>query len=412
MKISSTKLWKMITFLFKLGIGFGIILSSFVSSWSVTAEGNLPAKTGVVLHAINNQLIVPSDNLQAPAFLTRGTNNGGIVFERQDIAIPVSDGHFLEARMHKPKGVQNAPIIMYYHGGAFMEGYGSIYSHDNIVRALANRSGAIVVSVGYRLAPQHIFPKAIEDSYDALVWVHEHAENLGGDPDNIAVAGDSAGGNIATVTAMKARDLGGPNLVAQLLYYPLTTFHDHALETRDKYSSGNYLLSRAVMEKARDSYTPGKEMWENPYVSPLDAGEATDLPPAFIATAEYDPLRDEGELYAEKLFQDGVHVETMRYEGVMHGFLSFYEVMATGNTALNDSLAFLENEWAGDREATVGFRVIDREPPSGWARVKEEIEAHAAAIYLLSIQFSNVFNQMAEQADGLFQPEDRDDEFK
>ncbi|EZH67543.1 hypothetical protein DH09_06325 [Bacillaceae bacterium JMAK1] len=403
----SSKTWSFIVMMLKLTIGFGMILSSFVSVWSNTSEGTLPAKTGVVLHAINNQLIVPSENLKAPEFLTRltGTSTVRPSFYREDLTIPVSDGEFLEARMYAPIQSEDAPIIVYYHGGAFMEGYGSIQTHDNIVRALASRSGAIVISVGYRLAPKHIFPKAVEDAYDALLYIEQQAPVWGGDPGNITVAGDSAGGNIATVTAMKARDFNGPEITAQLLYYPLTTFHDYPLETREQYSSGQYLLSRSVMEKARATYTPGEDMWENPYVSPLDAKTSAGLPPAFIATAEFDPLRDEGELYAEKLFSDGVYVENLRYEGVMHGFLSFYEVMTTGNLAIDDSLAFLSSQWEEEERVMVGFQVIDREAPSGFSRVREEIEAHVAAAYLLSIQFTQMFHTFVEQADGFFQSE-------
>ncbi|MBB6449114.1 acetyl esterase [Geomicrobium halophilum] len=381
---------------FKIMIGFCIILSSFVSGWSTTSEGTLPSKTAVVLHAINNQLVVPNEQLTPPAFLTGNSSSGNVTFEQKSLEIPVSDGSLIPARMHRPIGVEDAPIILYYHGGAFMEGYGSIHTHDNIVRALAYRSNAIVISVGYRLAPEHIFPKAVDDSYDALLWAHEQAEELGGSKEKIIVAGDSAGGNIATVTAMQARNKGGPELQAQLLFYPLTTFHDRSLETRNKYDSGHYLLSRKVMEKARDTYTPGEEMRKNPYVSPLDEGVAEDLPPAFIATAEYDPLRDEGELYAHKLNDEDVPVEAIRYEGVMHGFLSFYEVMATGSHAIDDSLDFLDRTLNDEPLQTAGFRIVERGQPSGVERIREETEAHLAAVYLLGLHAERRFNDWVE----------------
>ncbi|SDI27210.1 alpha/beta hydrolase [Natribacillus halophilus] len=380
----------------KIAIGFLIILSSFVSGWSTTSEGDLPSKTAVILHAINNQLVVPDEQLTPPSFLTGSNSAGGVAFEQESLQIPVSDGSVLPGRMHKPVDAQDAPVIVYYHGGAFMEGYGNIDTHDNIARAIAYRSNAIVISVGYRLAPEHIFPKAVDDSYDALIWAYEQAEEFGGSQEKMIVAGDSAGGNLATVTAMKARNEGGPELQAQLLYYPLTTFHDRPLDTRDKYAEGGYLLSRTVMEKARDSYTPGEEMWENPYVSPLDEGVAEDLPPAFIATAEFDPLRDEGELYAHKLNEEEVPVEAIRYEGVMHGFLSFYEVLATGRHALDDSVEFLDRTLNDEQMMATGFRIIERAQPSGMERIREETEAHMAAVYLLGLHVQRQFQQWVE----------------
>ncbi|QQK79970.1 alpha/beta hydrolase [Salicibibacter cibi] len=387
---------KVISATFKIGIGLCMILSSFVSGWATTSEGELPSKTAVILHAINNQLVVPDEQLTPPSFLTGGNAFGGTPFEHESIQIPVRDGTVLPGRMHRPANAEDAPVIVYYHGGAFMEGYGNIHTHDNIIRALAYRSNAIVISVGYRLAPEHVFPKAVDDAYDAMLWAYEQAEALGGSKDKMIVAGDSAGGNLATVTAMKARNEDGPELKAQLLYYPLTTFHDRPLETRDKYASGNYLLSKTVMKKARDAYTPGEEMREDPYVSPLDEGEANGLPPAFIATAEFDPLRDEGELYAYKLHEEDVTVEAIRYEGVMHGFLSFYEVLATGRHALDDSVAFLDRTLNDKQVAGAGFRIVEREQPTGFERLREETEAHMGAVYLLGLHVQRQFNQWVE----------------
>ncbi|GAE35760.1 alpha/beta hydrolase [Halalkalibacter akibai] len=176
-----------------------------------------------------------------------------------------------------------------------MEGYGNIHTHDNIVRSLAARTNSIVIAVGYRVAPAYPFPAAIEDSYDALVWAYTNAADLGGDPSSIAVAGDSAGGNIATVVTLMSRDRNGPGISAQALLYPLTTFADIEFDSRLKYDSGYYLLSRSVMMRARDTYTPDEAFWVHDYTSPLDADNLSNLPPAIVITAEFDPLRDEGE---------------------------------------------------------------------------------------------------------------------
>ncbi|MGO4886888.1 alpha/beta hydrolase [Anaerobacillus sp. MEB173] len=341
----------------------------------------LPAKTAVILHAIDQNLI--TTDMTPPRFLTK---SGGKTFNRIDIEIPTSDGKTIPARAYQPIGEGPFPMIMYYHGGAFMEGYGSIDTHDNVARSLAIQTKSVVVSVGYRVAPKYVFPTAIEDSYDALVWTAKHARQFSGDPMTMAVAGDSAGGNIATVVSAMSRDRNGPVLKAQVLYYPLTTFQDLELPTREMYDSGYYLLSRQVMHKARDSYTPYQSMWTNPYTSPLNAQDLTNLPPAFIITAEFDPLRDEGEAYAERLYEFGVPVETVRYQGTMHGFISFYEVMYKGKHGMQESTQFLKKAFADEIEpAPFAIRVVN--VPKGTEKVRDQIEAYAIAGFLLSQKY-------------------------
>ncbi|WP_100398638.1 alpha/beta hydrolase [Bacillus sp. FJAT-44742] len=369
-----------------------IILSSFaviialilsVQLWSSTDQGKLPSKTAVILHAVNNNLI-PLD-IEAPAFLaSTGSSNPEVVMLRENYETEVSDGHSIDLRVYRYSNVEEAPIILYYHGGAFLEGYGSIDTHENVMRGLAARTGAIVIGVGYRVAPEHIFPAAVEDSYDALLWAYDHAEELGGDPSQLAVIGDSAGGNLAAVVTMMAKDREGPEIAAQILYYPLTTFRDVEFASRTAYDSGYYLLSRQVMLKARDAYTPEEDMWYNPYTSPLEAKDIDGLPPAFIVTAEFDPLRDEGELYGKKLHENGIPVETVRYRGVMHGFVSFYEVMRSGEMAMNHSVRFLGEAFAGEvNEVPEEFEIAVEQPPQGIARIKEEAEAYAIAAFLI-----------------------------
>lgn len=351
-----------------------VILSVYY--WSLTNEGRLPPKTAVILHAVNNNMI--TSNMKPPQFLTTPRP---ATIAREEIIIPVTEDNLIPGRVYYPKREGPHPIILYYHGGAFIEGYGNIETHDNIIRALSARTGSIVIAVGYRVAPQYVFPTAVEDSYAALLWAYEHAERWNGDNERIAVVGDSAGGNLATAVALMARDDQGPSLVAQALLYPLTTFQDLPLKSRIIYDSGYYLLSRSVMNQARELYTPLAEMWLSPYTSPLNAENLVGLPRTLIITAEFDPLRDEGEQYAQRLAEEGVLVKHLHYEGVMHGFISFYEVMHLGEHGLSQTASFL-NQAFRESEFPEQFeqKIIGTQ---GMGKVREYLEAYAIAAYLI-----------------------------
>ncbi|NJP37336.1 alpha/beta hydrolase [Alkalicoccus luteus] len=360
---------------------FLVLTAAAVFLWQSTEEGRLPAKTAVVLHAINHNLVDLDINIKPPRIVTGDSPGGSLL--REDFYIPVQGEAQIPVRMYRPQGEGPFPVIMYYHGGAFMEGYGGLDTHNNILRSLASRTDSVVIAPAYRLAPDHIFPAAIEDSYTALQWAFANAESYRGDSSTISVMGDSAGGNIATVVSQMARDRDGPDITAQVLLYPLTTFQDIPLASRDVYDSGYYLLSRSVMYKARDTYTPEEWMWNHPYTSPLHADDLSGLPPALVLTAEFDPLRDEGEEYARKLSEAGVPVKASRYRGVMHGFVSFYEVMQTGRNGLQEASAFLNQ---ANHDALVfrdQYELQVRQPPQGIDRVREQTEAFAIAAYLL-----------------------------
>lgn len=369
---------------------FSIVTAISIENWSKTAHGQLPSKTAVVLHAINNNLVSLNTNIEAPEFLSPDSSSKNQM-KKHNIMIPVEENKKIPVRIYHYSNTDNAPVIMYYHGGAFLEGYGNLETHDSLIRSLAAKTGAVVVSPGYRLAPEHIFPTAVEDSYKALQWAYENAEKYGGNPDKIAVAGDSAGGNLAAVTALKSRNLDGPKLFAQVLYYPLTTFRDVEFDSRSMYDRGYYLLSKQVMLKARNSYTPEEEMWQNPYSSPLYADDLSGLPPAYIITAQFDPLRDEGELYGKKLHNSGVTVKTTRYNGVMHGFVSFYEVMSSGNQALQESAQFLEKVENDTIDTTENYDVSVKKGPRGFKRFKEEAEAFAIGAFLVGKSMIKLF---------------------
>ncbi len=380
----------------KLIIWFGIVSLGLIVSaltviisvhyWTHTEAGKVPPKTAVLLHAVHHNLVSP--DMKAPRFFSSG---GTPSFTSKMIEIPVSDGSNIEAKMYQPLAEGPHPLILYYHGGAFMEGYGNIHTHDNIVRSLAARTDSIVISVGYRVAPAHPFPTAIEDSYDALVWAEAHADELGGDPANIALVGDSAGGNIATVVSLMARDRKGPTIKAQALLYPLTTFQDIEFDSRMKYDSGYYLLSRHVMMRARDAYTPDQAMWNLAYTSPLEAEHLYKLPPALVITAEFDPLRDEGEAYAKRLAEHGVPVESIRYNGVMHGFISFYEVMYRGNHGLVQTARFLRASF--DEEPSYQpYNLQVYNGTDGSIQMRDHVEAYAIGSFLLGKQALSLFD--------------------
>ena len=233
----------------------------------------------------------------------------------EDRHIPGPAGE-IPIRVYASEARVPQPILVYFHGGGFV--IGSLTSHDPLCRVLAARIPAIVVAVDYRLAPEHPFPAAAEDAYAALCWVAEHARALGGDPGRIAVGGDSAGGNLSAVVSLLARERSGPSLVHQLLIYPVTDF---SFETRSHLDNAEgYLLTRALMEWFLGHYFSGPTPRADPRFAVLRAPDLRGLPPATVLTAEFDPLRDEGESYAARLRAAGVPVEVMRYDGMIHGF--------------------------------------------------------------------------------------------
>ena len=369
-----------------------ILIAISVYLWQTTDEGRLPAKTAVVLHAINNNLVTLDINVRVPQIVSGGSGGGNPLL-REDLYMPVQGDVQIPLRIYRPQGEGPFPILMYYHGGAFIKGYGDIDTHNNIIRSLAARTGSVVIAVGYRVAPEHVFPAAVEDSYAAINWAVENAETFNGDPKLLSVAGDSAGGNLATVMTLMARDRNGPEITSQVLLYPLTTFQDIPLESRDMYDSGYYLLSRQVMYRARDLYTPDEVMWGSPYTSPLQAENLSDLPPALVITAEFDPLRDEGEAYAKRLSESGVPVRATRYRGVMHGFVSFYEVMQSGQYGLQEVSSFLRQANQGTLQVPEPYQLQVRQPPQGMDRVRDQTEAFAIAAYLLGRTGANFINQ-------------------
>ncbi len=240
-------------------------------------------------------------------------------------------------RIYHPGGSEPLPAVVYFHGGCWV--MGSIRTHDAYCRTLANRAGVVVVSVDYRLAPEHKHPAGVEDTYAATCWVADNAASIGADAKRIAVAGDSAGGNLAAVVALMARDRDGPSLAFQLLIYPITDFN---LDTPSYRENGTgFHLTRDDMIWSWKHYLSNELDGYSAYASPMRADDPRGLPPAMILTAEYDPLRDEGELYAHKLRDAGVAVTLKRYDGMIHGFVRRTDLLDQARAALDDVEAAL-----------------------------------------------------------------------
>jgi acetyl esterase len=255
------------------------------------------------------------------------------IYRVEDRHIAGADGQ-IAARVYTPEGSPPMGVLVYFHGGGWV--LGDLESHDHVCRALANGAGCVVVSIDYRLAPEHVFPAGAEDCYAATKWVSENAAALGADASRMAVGGDSAGGNLAAVVSMMARDRGGPAINFQLLIYPVT---DCALDTpsQKEFAADGYALSRADMEWFWKNYLdPGVEK-NNPYACPLRAKNLKGLPPALVLTASHDPLRDEGERFAERLITAGVKVTCTRYEGVTHAFVSLADALDKGKEGLRQA---------------------------------------------------------------------------
>jgi len=243
----------------------------------------------------------------------------------------------IPARFYRPRHDEFLPLLVYFHGGGWV--IGSLETHDNVCRDLAVKTCCAVLSIDYRLAPEHPFPAAAEDCYAATVWAHDNAARLGIDAARIAVGGDSAGGNLAAVVALMARDRKAPPLRFQLLVYPVTCGRMDTPSYRE--NAEGYLLTSAAMAWFWAHYVPAAAGREECYAAPLRASDLRGLPPALVLTAEYDPLRDEGEAYAKRLAEAGVPAEVRRYEGQIHGFFGMSALIDRAREAFDEAAATL-----------------------------------------------------------------------
>jgi acetyl esterase len=255
-----------------------------------------------------------------------------------DRTIPGPAGNDIPVRVYRPQSDTPLPVVVYFHGGGFV--IGDIHTHDATCQRLAAGVPAVVVSVDYRLAPEHVFPAAVDDCEAATQWVSAHAADLGADPARLAVAGDSAGGNLAAVVARRARDAGGPPIVFQLLVYPCTDL-TRSLPSHTENGTG-YLLDNDAMDWFMAHYV-GDDDLEHADASPLAVADLAGLPPALVVTAEFDPLRDEGEAYADRLRAAGVKVVSSRYDGMIHGFYGLDALFDSSKKATAETVLALRD---------------------------------------------------------------------
>ncbi len=294
---------------------------------------------------------LPPNHLVSPAqarinMKSRPRAAGPEVANVQDRLIP-GPGVEIPVRIYTPTGTGPFPILVWFHGGGWV--VGDLETADPTARHLTVGAGCVVVSVDYRLAPETKFPGPADDCYAATIWAAQHAARIDGDAERIAVGGDSAGGNLAAAVALMARDRGGPSLVFQLLVYPVTA-RDFDTSSYQQNADG-YGLSRDSMQWYWDHYLQNHADASHPYAAPLVAQNLKGLPPALVITAEYDPLRDEGEAYAKRLQAAGVPTTCTRYDGMIHGFFGMSAVLDKGKQAVAEACAALRQAFAATPHA-------------------------------------------------------------
>jgi acetyl esterase len=241
------------------------------------------------------------------------------VYSVEERTIPTVEAD-IPVRIYTHEESDSYPLLMYFHGGAFMSG--NLESHDEVVRPICKESGYKVISVGYRLAPEDPYPAALVDCYNVTKWATEHKDELKWDGKNLAIAGDSSGGNLVAAVSLMARDKKEFTITKQVLFYPSLDLDFSEFRYPSLVENGKgYFVESDQLAEINSFYLLGNVDTDNPLVSPMREENLENLPAAFVITAEFDPFRDEGELFAEKLKKCGVHVKLKRYEGATHGFL-------------------------------------------------------------------------------------------
>ena len=248
-------------------------------------------------------------------------------------------GGALPVRVYMPVGVGPFPLVVYFHGGGWV--VGDLDTQDMICRGLCHGASAVVVSVDYRLAPEHKFPAAVDDAWTATCWAAAHAAELGGDATRLSIAGDSAGANLSAAVALRTRDEKGPRLRAQILIYGSCNYPSVRTPSTEEFAAGPIITEAAIDYFWKQFLADPAVDQDHPWASPARAPSHRDLAPAFIATAEMDPSRDDGERYAEILARAGVPTESRRYPGMPHGFVSWVGLVDQAQKCIDDACAFL-----------------------------------------------------------------------
>jgi acetyl esterase len=323
--------------------------AGLLHSWTRTPHGRMDLGAALLIRAMPDEASdrTPEARARANEWVERfmGEADPAVSIESESFPGPAGE---LPLRVYRPPGRGPFPVIVWIHGGGFWMG-DDLPMWDGTCSRLARAAEAVVASIGYRLAPEHPFPAAVEDSFEGTRFVAEHAAKWGGDPRRLAVVGASAGGNLAAVMALRARDEGGPHLLYQVLIVPVTTAISDATESRKLFGSGYGLNGIDEMIAA---YLPEPPTRRHPWASPLLSERVDGLPPALILTAQFDPLRDEGEQYAQRLQQAGVEVVLQRMDGAIHGFLGSGEDRAASEALVAETLRKALHEGQGGMDAS------------------------------------------------------------
>lgn len=319
----------------------------FIKNLIDTGHGKL--NTYVALNLQLNKLLTPK--LSNPNSIKETRKYLDSQSSKWDTTIPFSNikntvinanSHKIPVRIYTPQGSGNFPIIIYSHGGFWLAG--SVNTHDNVCKKLSKNTNAIVISVNYRLATENPFPAAVNDVYSVLQWTYKNSESINGDKKHIAIAGDSAGGNLSTAVSLMARDKNGPHITCEVLIYPSTNIYK--LNSKSwSYFSKSINLSIQDMQKYISLYVPKKDDRKNPYASPLLANNFSNLPDTLMVAAQIDPLHDEDIAYANKLKAAGNKVKVNEYYGVPHGFITMGKITNKSDKALNDISSYIIKEF-------------------------------------------------------------------
>lgn len=292
------------------------------------AAANLPALGDLPIDVLREQVAARFDKLKLPCKPVAEVQN--ITFQGSEAQIPL--------RIYKPQGEGPFPVVLFFHGGGWV--LFTLNNYDSIATHLCALAQCVVVSVDYRLAPEHKFPAAVTDCYDATLWAAEHIVEYGGDPARMALAGDSAGGNLAAVTAIQLRDRSGPKISGQVLLYPATDYYKSNWGSYREFAEG-FGLTYADMDWFWAQYLSSPEEGLNPLVAPIHTPDLSNLPPTFLMVAGNDLLRDEGIAYANRLKAAGTPVELSEYSEMIHGFISYMGILDQAEPAIKETARFL-----------------------------------------------------------------------
>jgi len=325
-----------------LGLAFLALVAIagfYVFAWSFTSFGQLDYVPAVLARLVALQSPEPDFSPEARSqvnALTRSMIGDPVPLAKIEDRVVEANGVRIPVRIYSPDASGPLPLYLDIHGGGWWMGNGFVF--DAATTRLAADAHAIVVSVDYRLAPEHPYPAALDDCAAVLDWMHANAPALGGDPERIAIGGASAGGNLAAALALRVRDRGGPKLRFQVLLLPATDLTDQTGWASYEQTGDDYVLTVSGIEQMIDRYVPDPSERTSPYVSPYLAEDLSGLPPALVVTALFDPLRDQGEAYAGRLREAGVPVTLHREPGALHGFMGSPDRMERVQSMAADAL--------------------------------------------------------------------------